>query len=94
MVDIRWSLGALEDIELISSYISKYYPEKVNQFVKEIISKIEKIKFFPKLGHKFPDRNDERIRELIFKQYRIIYEIQEDIIEILVIAHERKLIEL
>jgi len=28
MVDIRWSIGALEDIESISSYISHDYPEK------------------------------------------------------------------
>lgn len=28
MVDIRWSIGALEDIESISSYISHDFPEK------------------------------------------------------------------
>ena len=94
MVDIRWSLGALEDIESISSYISQDYPEKAIEIVKGIIEKIEQLKQFPKLGHKFPDRNVERIREIIFKKYRIVYEIREEIIEILVIAHGSRLLNL
>ena len=94
MVDIRWSLGALEDIESISSYISQDYPEKAIEIVKGIIEKIEQLKQFPKLGRKFPDRNVERIREIIFKKYRIVYEIREEIIEILVIAHGSRLLNL
>ena len=41
MVDIRWSIGALEDIESISSYISRDYPKKASEIVKGIIEKIE-----------------------------------------------------
>lgn len=52
MVDIRWSIGALEDIESISSYISRDYPKKVSEIVKGIIEKIEQLKQFPKLGRK------------------------------------------
>ncbi|KKN37832.1 hypothetical protein LCGC14_0759410 [marine sediment metagenome] len=94
MVNIRWSIGALEDIESISSYISRDYPEKASEIVRGIIEKIEQLKQFPKLGRKFPDRDDERIREIIFKKYRIVYEIKEEIIEILVIAHGSKLLKL
>jgi toxin ParE1/3/4 len=94
MVDIRWSIGALEDIESISSYISQDYPEKASEIVKGILEKIEQLKQFPKLGRKFPDRTDERIREIIFKKYRIVYEIREEIIEILVIAHGSRLLKL
>ena len=94
MVNIRWSLGALEDIESIFSYISRDFPEKASEIVKGIIEKIEQLKQFPKLGRKFPDRDDENIREIFFKKYRIIYEIKENIIEILVIAHGSRLIKL
>jgi addiction module RelE/StbE family toxin len=94
MVDIRWSVGALEDIESISSYISRDYPKKASEIVRGIIDKIEQLKQFPNLGRKFPDRDDEKIREIIFKKYRIIYEIKEEIVEILVIAHGSRLIEL
>ncbi|MHA1285253.1 MAG: type II toxin-antitoxin system RelE/ParE family toxin [Promethearchaeota archaeon] len=85
---------ALEDIESISSYISRYYPEKANELIKGIINKIEQLKQFPKLGRKFPERDDDNIREIIYKKYRIIYEIKENIIEILVIAHTSRLLKL
>jgi len=94
MVDIRWSIGALEDIESISSYISRDYPKKASEIVKGIIEKIEQLKQFPKLGRKFPDRDDERIREIIFKKYRIVYEINEEIVEILAIAHGSRLLKI
>ncbi|GAJ03110.1 unnamed protein product [marine sediment metagenome] len=44
MVDIRWSIGALEDIESISSYISQDFPEKASEIVRGIIKKIEQLK--------------------------------------------------
>ena len=94
MVDIRWSIGALEDIESISSYISHDFPEKASEIVRGIIEKIEQLKRFPRLGRKFPDRDDERIREIIFKKYRIVYEIKEEIVEILVIAHGSRLLKI
>jgi addiction module RelE/StbE family toxin len=94
MVDIRWSIGALEDIESISSYISQDFPEKASEIVRGIIKKIEQLRQFPKLGRIFPDRDDERIREIIFKKYRIVYEIKEEIVEILVIAHGSRLLKI
>ena len=93
MVDIRWSIGALEDIEAISLYISREYPEIATELVRGIVEKVEQLKQFPRLGHKFPDRNDDSLREIIFKKYRIVYEIKEEIIEILVIAHGSKLLQ-
>lgn len=94
MVVIRWSIGALEDIESISSYIAHDYPEKASEIVKGIVEKIEKLKNFPRIGRKFPDRDDDRIREIIFKKYRIVYEINEDVIEILVISHGSRLLKI
>ena len=64
MVIIRWSIGALEDIESISSYIAHDYPEKASEIVKGIVAKIEQLKQFPRIGRIFPDREDERIREI------------------------------
>ncbi len=94
MVDIRWSIGAIDDIESISTYISRDYPEKASEIVKGIVDKIEQLRQFPNLGRKFPDRDDEKIREIIFKKYRIVYEINEDIVEILVIAHGSRLLKI
>ncbi len=92
MVEIRWSIDALDDLESIISYIEQDSPQKASDLVKGIFEKIEMLRDFPYLGRIFPDRNDEKIREIIYKKYRIIYEIKENTVEILIVAHGSKLI--
>ena len=94
MVVIRWSIGALDDLESISAYIEQDSSEKAIVLVKGIFEKIEQLKQFPYIGRKFPDREDDQLREIIFKNYRIVYEIKEEIIEILIIAHGSRLLKL
>jgi len=94
MVDIRWSPEAIEDIESISDYISQDSEEYASDLIKGIIMGIENLKKFPFLGRKFPDREDDNLREIIYKKYRIIYEIKEEIIEILIVAHGSRLIKI
>ena len=92
MVEIRWSIDALEDLESIASYIEQDSPEKANELVTEIFEKVEMLKDFPHIGRIFSERNNERIRELIHKNYRIVYEIKNNIIEILIVTHGSRLI--
>jgi len=92
MVVIRWSIGALDDLESISAYIEQDSPIKAKELVEGIFEKIEQLKQFPFMGRKFPDRDDDQLREIIFKNYRIVYEIREEIIEILIIAHGSRLL--
>jgi len=92
MVVIRWSIGALDDLESISAYIEQDSPIKAKELAKGIFEKIEQLKQFPYMGRKFPDRDDDQLREIIFKNYRIVYEIREEIIEILIIAHGSRLL--
>ena len=82
MVKIKWWKTANIDLIQIYNYIyedSLYYAIKT---VKDIIELTEKIKFFPYMGRKIPEYNQENIRELIYKSYRIIYKI--DLNEILI----------
>lgn len=94
MVEIRWSTDALDDLESIASYIEQDSPEKANDLVSAIFEKVEMLKDFPQLGRIFSERNIERIREIIYKNYRIVYEIKSNIIEILIVAHGSRIIRL
>ena len=67
MVEIRWSIDALDDLESIISYIEQDSPEKAIELVKGIFEKIEQLKQFPYIGRKFPDRKDDQLREIILK---------------------------
>ena len=92
MVKIEWSKTSNYDILQIYSYIyldSVYYALKT---VNEIMQKTDNLEFFPYMGRKVPEYNLNRFRELIYKSYRIIYEVQSTKIIIHRISHSARLL--
>ena len=92
MVEIRWSDGALEDLDNIADYISQDSPKNAALFIQQIFDKVENLRSFPKMGRKYLERDDENLREFFHKKYRIIYEIHEEYIEILIVVHGSRII--
>lgn len=45
---------------------------------------------FPYAGRRVPEFKDSRYREKLFKNYRIIYRIEIDLIEVVTILHQSK----
>lgn len=87
MVNLIISNGASEDLQIIIDFISKDSPSYAKIFTKNILKSIQHLKKYPKMGRIVPEANDENIRELLFKNYRIIYFIKEDTIEIYSFLH-------
>ena len=76
---VRWSRAAKQDLKQIFDFIStdsKYYAQKV---VLAIIEKSDALEKFPYRGRIVPERNEERIRELLIYSYRMIYQINMEI---------------
>ena len=77
---------------LIYSYIynnSKYYASKT---IKEILNSVEILKLFPRAGRIVPEFSNEDLRELIYKSYRIMYNIKSNEIFIRRIYHSARLL--
>ena len=55
--------------------------------VEQMVLSVEKLLRFPKMGRVVPETQDESIRELLHQNYRIIYRIAGERIEILTIIH-------
>lgn len=90
MVKIEWSKTSNYDILQIYSYIyqdSLYYA--VNT-INGIAKTTDNLEIFPYLGRKVPEYDLEKLRELIYKSYRIIYEVQLNKIIIHRIWHSRR----
>ena len=66
-----------------SEYYASIFAKKINAIVKEIPR-------FPKLGRIVPEYQEENLREKIFQSYRIVYRLKADIVEIVVISHGAK----
>lgn len=92
MVTIIWTEYAIEDLELIHEYIAQDSVNYANKLVDKIIDKVELLQNHPLLGRVVPEFEIETIRELIEGNYRIIYNLENDLISITRIHHASRLI--
>ena len=88
---ISFSTRAEKDIDSIFRYIamdSIYYAER---FVRSLILSTNRLIDMPKSGRKVPEFDNLDLREIIFKNYRIIYRIKgNENVEILSVHHSAK----
>lgn len=92
MEKLRWLEEAIEDLNQIYNFISQdsvYYAIKMTE---EILKKAENLKRLPYIGRKIMGINNENIREVIYKSYRIIYKIDSNTILILRVWHSARLL--
>ncbi len=87
---IRWSPRAALNLEEIYEYIAKDSKNYANIFITNILTSIKSIPDFPNKGRIVPEYIDKNLRELIYKNYRVVYRIKNDIIEIVAICHGSK----
>ena len=87
---ILWTEPSIEDLRNLHSYIARDSEIYASIFVQRIILAVERLADFPRLGRVVPEADEEMIRELLFQNYRIIYRINNDLIEILTVIHGRR----
>ncbi len=92
MVRIIWSPDAAADLEEICDYIAKDSEHYARVFAQGIINAIERLQIFPGSGRIVQEYDLKNIREIIFQNYRIIYRIKPDAVEIVTISHGARLI--
>ena len=75
---IVFSDPSIEDLENIVRFIARDNPQVAAQFGAKLIQSVRHLASFPRLGRVVPEKNDESIREIIFKPYRIFYRVKDD----------------
>ena len=91
MARIVWSPDAAADLEEICDYIAENSELYARVFAQGIINAIERLQIFPESGRIVPEYNQKDMREIIFQNYRIVYRIRSDAIEIVTITHGARL---
>ncbi|MGE4274334.1 MAG: type II toxin-antitoxin system RelE/ParE family toxin [Desulfitobacterium sp.] len=84
---IEWSEPAVLDLEGIKEFIERDSDYYAIEFTSRIIEMVEKLFDFPNLGRKVPEVEDEKIREIVFHNYRLIYKLSDESILVLAIIH-------
>jgi len=84
---VRWTDKAKLHLKGIRDYIASDSPKYAARTIDLITRKGDGLRRFPMSGHAVPEYDDPAIRQVIEGNYRIIYRIREEAVEILAVVH-------
>jgi toxin ParE1/3/4 len=87
MAQVRWSLTAGNDLQDIEDFIARDSVLHAITFVDRVVESAETLLKTPQIGRMVPEFNRTDLRELIFRDYRIVYLVQNDEVFILRVVH-------
>ena len=87
MAQVRWTLTAADDVRLLEDWIARDSLLNAVDFTDRLIGSVEKLADSPLLGRIVPEFNQDRLRELIFRGYRVVYSVEGSFVTILRAVH-------
>ena len=87
MVKIEWTQEAVVWLKEIHDYIAKENKNVAKRISKEIVSKVQILSTFPKIGYVYNMNDSKEIRILLYGHYRIAYLVEEELVSVLGIFH-------
>lgn len=91
-MQLVWTREALLRLIEIEDYIAEDSPQRAEEFIYQLIKQAQRIANFPYAGRVVPEFSIEDIREILYKNYRIVYRIKEDRIEVLTVFEGHRLL--
>ena len=91
---IMWTSEALARLKEIKRYIALDSSNRAVRFIQNIIDRTEILAHNPQIGRVVPEISRADIRELIFGNYRIVYRIKKDTIEIITVFESHMLLDI
>jgi plasmid stabilization system protein ParE len=92
MAKVSWSIHARNDLDKITDYYAIEFPRYAETLSQDILSKTKALETYPRIGRIIPEIGEVCLRELIYRNYRIMYLLDEETndVEILSIFHSSK----
>ena len=91
MAEIKWSSQSQRDLSSIAEFIARDSKKYARITLDQIREQVQVLKTKPKFGRVVPEVRMETIREIIFKNYRIVYQIKSEYILIVTVHHSSML---
>ena len=89
-----WSSLAVERLHEIAQYIFQDNEETAVQWLDAVLEQVPQLIDCPQIGRVVPETNREDIRELLYKNYRIIYWLDGEVVNLLTIRHGKQILPL
>jgi toxin ParE1/3/4 len=88
---VVWTDTALHNVRNIFLFICNDAPYRAAIFINELKESTDRLESFPRYGRIIPEKNNPDYRELLFGNYRIMYRIQDSLVEILQVYHSSRM---
>jgi len=59
----------------------------------DVLAAVERLAIFPNSGRIVPEANDPALRETILGDYRIVYRVKRELVEVLTVYHGARLLD-
>jgi len=92
VAEIIWTDNAIADLNDIGEYIAKESIRYAELMVSKLFSAPDILEKYPRRGNIVPEFMDERIRQLIIENYRVVYQLAGGQVNILTVHHGKRLI--
>lgn len=91
-MEILWTQEAIVHLTEIEEFIAQDSPERAERFVDALLDQVESmLSENHRIGRAVPEASNPDIRELLHKNYRIIYRLTHTHIEILTVFEGHRL---
>ena len=87
---LLWTEPARDDLREILRFIRQDNPVAARNVIRKIREKVERLAQFPLSGRTVPELLDTGFREVIVENYRVIYRLVGNTVEILTVVHGRR----
>ena len=87
MTQVVWAPQAIQDVEAIRAHVARDSAHYANLVVERLVAAVERLQDHPRSGRVVPELRDESIREVIHGNYRIVYRLRHDVVEIATVFH-------
>ena len=84
---VVWSDPAVDDLEAAVTFVAKDSEAYARSLAQLAIDAAESLQTFPHRGHRLPDPQLSRYRELIIGSYRLIYLVEKERVLIVAVLH-------
>ncbi len=90
---VKWTDGALADIDAIAAYIAQDSEQQPRLQVQPFFERAAVLERYPHAGHIVREADNSEIREILVNSYRIIYRIlSPELLHVLTVYHSKRLL--
>lgn len=74
---VIWSDAAIADLQEICAYLAQHDPQAAQRIGQGILDHVQILSSFPLIGPTYPRGAQGPLREIVFRPYRIFYDVSE-----------------